>query len=81
MCWVCMQLQPLFTSDMTPDMQVLRHATVMALGNEGPDVDVHCLDSSLGGRDMDLNEACPSATFTGCCACIATLCPLTDGPS
>ena len=75
-----MQSQSLFKSDTTPDMQVLRHAVVMALGNEGPDVDVRCSDSSLSEQDMISIEARPSADLTCCCACIAILSLLTDGP-
>ena len=80
MCSACMQLQLLLTLDMTPAVQVLRHATVMALGSEGPDVDVHCSDSSLGARDMDSDEACPSAAVILCYACIAILSLPADGP-
>ena len=80
MQWVCMQLHSRFKSDMTPDMQVLRRATVMALGNEGTDVDVQCSDSSLGEQDMISVQARPSADLTCCCACIAILSLLTDAP-
>ena len=63
---------------MITNMQVFRHATVLALGSEGPDVDVRCLDSSLGGQHMDTTEACclPSP----CGASVHMLSLVTGGP-